>query len=633
MRPFALSALLALPVLAQTDAHSVAAYLNPVSTPDVVASEIRHYLMRKVPALPAADSADAWTSQAKQLRSRFLKEIVFHGWPVDWVNAAPRFEDVGLIPSDDTSYRMRKLRYEIVPGFWSTAILYEPAKLSGKVPVILNVNGHVGAPGKSVEYKQKRCIQQARMGILALNLEWIDHGEMLTRENEHWNLAHLDLAGANGLGLFYLAMRKGIDYLWEHPNADRTRVGVTGLSGGGWQTIVLSALDERVTLSIPVAGYSSIGARIERTADTGDYEQNATDMLTVADYPQLTGMRAPRPTLLIFNAEDDCCFRAPLVKPDIYDAVRPIFRLYDAESRFPWHENTDPSNHNYQLDNRMAAYRFIAANFGLKAPEREEPAELLSYEQASVGLPRDNLTILRLAKRMADSRQEGGDLRALLRYQPVTVAHAWAGTNSKSKGLETVSYRIDFSNGLGATVVWLRAISAQPGARTTIVLDDGGKKAAGAIVADRVNRGDNVFAVDLFLHGDAATREPGPSHYAQMFTALGDRPLALQAAQLAALTAWARTVSGAREVRLETSGLRTEMAALAAAALSPGLFSEATLRQSQPSLKRAFDIPLEYTNAPEPFCLDLYKHFDVNSLQAMALPTRVVLEEAKPGTK
>jgi len=98
MRPFALSALLALPVLAQTDAHSVAAYLNPVSTPDVVASEIRHYLMRKVPALPAADSADAWTSQAKQLRSRFLKEIVFHGWPVDWVNAAPRFEDVGLIP-------------------------------------------------------------------------------------------------------------------------------------------------------------------------------------------------------------------------------------------------------------------------------------------------------------------------------------------------------------------------------------------------------------------------------------------------------------------------------------------------------------------------------------------------------
>lgn len=625
MRRFALFAL-ALPALAQTSPRDVAAHLTPLTTPDVVAAEIRHYLIRKVPALPAATSAAAWTTEARQLRSRFLKEIVFHGWPEDWITAGPRFEDLGTIPSSDDSYRMRKLRYEIVPGFWSTAILYEPAKLSGKVPVMLNVNGHVGAPGKSVEYKQKRCIEQARMGIVALNLEWINHGELLAPENEHWNLAHLDLAGANGVGLFYLAMRKGIDYLVAHPNADRTRVGVTGLSGGGWQTIVLSALDERVTLSIPVAGYSSIRARIERAADTGDYEQNATDMLTVADYPQLTAMRAPHPTLLIFNAEDDCCFRAPLVKPDIYDAVRPIFRLYDAEDRLGWHENTDPSNHNYQLDNRMAAYRFIARNWRLKAPEREQPAELLSYDQAVVGLPNDHLTILKLAQRMADRREEGGDLRALLRYQPVTITHAWPVTNSKSKGLETISYRLDFSNGLSASAVWLRAIAALAGARATIVLDDSGKAHAGAFVSDRVNRGDNVFAVDLFLYGDSAPDKPGPSHYAQMFTALGERPLAVEAAQLNAIAAWARTLAGAREVRIETAGPRTEIATLAATALSPGLFSEVTLRQSIPSLKRLFEIPVAYTGAPEPFCLDLYKHFDISPLVAMARPTRVLLE-------
>ena len=178
MRQFALFAIVVLPALAQTDARGVAARLTPLTTPDVVASEIRHYLIRKIPALPAATRADNWASQAKQLRSRFLDEIVFHGWPADWVNGAPQFEDLGLIPSQDDTYRMRKLRYEIVPGFWSTAILYEPAKLTGKVPVILNVNGHVGAPGKSVEYKQKRCIEQARMGILALNLEWIGHGEI-----------------------------------------------------------------------------------------------------------------------------------------------------------------------------------------------------------------------------------------------------------------------------------------------------------------------------------------------------------------------------------------------------------------------------------------------------------------------
>src|SRR5207249_712125 len=139
---------------------------------------------------------------------------------------------------------------------------------------------------------------------------------------------------ANGVGLFYLAMRKGLDYLYNHPNADRERLGVTGLSGGGWQTIFLSALDERVFAAAPVAGYASLISRVERGQDTGDIEQNPTDMLLHADYPHLTAMRAPKPTLLIFNAEDDCCFRAPLVKPYVYDRVRPFFKLYDAESRF-----------------------------------------------------------------------------------------------------------------------------------------------------------------------------------------------------------------------------------------------------------------------------------------------------------
>jgi dienelactone hydrolase len=622
--------MVSLPVLAQTDARGVTARMNqPLSTPDVVASEIRRYLIRKVPAPPSFSSAEAWNREAKRIRERFLNEIVFHGWPREWITAAPRFEDLGVIPSPDKDYRMRRLRYEIVPGFWSAAILYEPANLTGRVPAMLNVNGHVGPPGKSVEYKQKRCIQQARMGMLALNLEWLAFGELTNEQNQHWNAAHLDLAGANGVGLFYLAMRKGIDYLASHPNTDAARIGVTGLSGGGWQTIVLSALDERVTLSVPVAGYSAMPARIERVPDTGDYEQNATDMATAADYPQLTALRAPRPTLLIYNAEDDCCFRAPLVKPGIYDAVLPLFRLLNAQDRFAWHENLDPSNHNYQLDNRVAFYRFAARSFGLKAPEREQPAELLSYEEMVVGLPKDNLTILGLARRMAANRQEGGDLRNILRYRPVTIARPWPLHNTKSKELETYSYSIEFSDGLSATAVWLRAIAAQPHARATIVLNDKGKAAAGDAVAGRVNRGDNVFAVDLFLHGDSAPQKPGPSHYVQMFNALGDRPLGIQAAQLTALAAWARSVSGASEVRIETSGLRTELAALAAAALTPGLFSEAVFRQAIPSLQSLFDRPVSYTDAPEPFCLDLYKHFDIASLRTMSQPTRVTIEEEK----
>ena len=56
-----------------------------------------------------------------------------------------------------------------------------------------------------------------------------------------------------------------------------------------------------------------------------------------------------------------------------------------------------------------------------------------------VGLPKDNLTILGLARRLAANDEQGGDLRAILRCQSVNVARAWLLHNTKSKGLETIS--------------------------------------------------------------------------------------------------------------------------------------------------------------------------------------------------
>lgn len=618
--------LLAAAAGAQTQPRQVAEILAAeLQTPDVVAFQLRQYLMKKVPPLPAARSAREWTAEAGRLRRRALEEVVFHGWPRAWVEAPPRFEDLGEIPAGK-GYRMRKLRYEIVPGFHSTAILYEPATLSGKAPGVLNVNGHVGAAGKAVEYKQKRSIHQALQGMVALNLEWLGMGELAAKENQHWFGAHLDLVGANAVGLFYLAMRKGIDYLSGHPGVDAGRIAVTGLSGGGWQTIVLSALDERVAVAIPVAGYAALAARIERPQDTGDIEQNATDLLTAADYSHLTALRAPRPTLLIYNAEDDCCFRAPLVKPDIFDRVRPFFRLYAKEDNLAWHENTDPSDHNYQRDNRIQAYRFLARHFGLPAPETETPvdAEIKSYEELAVGLPKDNLTILGLARKLAAGIGRGAagrkELTATLRYQPVKVARVWALANSKRKELETRSYRFEFTNGLSATGVWLKAIAAPEDAPVSLVLHDQGKRNGQTVVSDRVNRGEQVLAADLVFTGDAAPQKPGPHAYAQMLATLGERALGIEAAQLAALAAWA----GPRPARVETSGIRSQTAALAAAALDPAPFSEIVIRGGMRSLGRLLTAPVEYQAAPDLFCLDLYRQFDVARLVELAAPVKVV---------
>jgi hypothetical protein len=101
-----------------------------------------------VPPLVLPSSAEQWDKEAAKIRARELSTM-FHGWPQQWVDSPPKFEKVSVI--ERPGYRIIKLRYEIVPGFYSAALLYEPEHLSGKAPAILNVNGH-GPGGKAVEH-------------------------------------------------------------------------------------------------------------------------------------------------------------------------------------------------------------------------------------------------------------------------------------------------------------------------------------------------------------------------------------------------------------------------------------------------------------------------------------------------
>jgi hypothetical protein len=65
-----------------------------------------------------------------------------------------------------------------LPGIWIPALLYEPEKLAGKVPVVMNVHGHSGPIGKAELPQQIRCINQAKRGILAMNVDWIGMGQL-----------------------------------------------------------------------------------------------------------------------------------------------------------------------------------------------------------------------------------------------------------------------------------------------------------------------------------------------------------------------------------------------------------------------------------------------------------------------
>jgi dienelactone hydrolase len=615
---------------------------QPVQTKEVTAFQLQHYLSHRITPLPTPTNASEWNTRKEQLRKHILDDIAFHGWPNEWVHSAPTFQQVGATESRD-GYRVSKFRYEIVPGFYAPALLYVPDKITGKVPAILNVIGHEPM-GNAAEYEQKRAINFAKRGLIALSLGWVGFGEMHVKEDDHDDAAALDLVGSNALGFFYLGMRRGLDYLASLPEVDTARLGMTGLSGGGWQTIVLSSTDERVAVSAEVAGFGSYSFNITHPVDTDEIEENATDLNWNSDYTYLVAMRAPRPTLLIHNAEDDCCFRAALVKPDNYDKIKPFFQLYGKPDNLAWYESIDPGTHNYQLVNRLHVYSFFADHFHLPAITEEIPSstEVKTPEELAVGIGPDNLTITGLARKLAQtitrptipvgearaawSETQRQKLKEVTRYAPVSVENAWRVSNVRRMAIHTLSYRFDLSNGLSATGIWLQANDAGEEAPATIVLNDKGYESSGESVSRRVNHGEQVLALDLIFNGATRPQTPDPTDWETLVSTSGDRPLGLEVAQLLGVAHWLRDNGAHSPIQVETEGIRSGVVAAVAAAIDPGAFSAITTHHAMKSLGYLLKPPIAFRSAPDLFCLDLYKYFDIDSITAMAAPTSIRAE-------
>jgi len=607
----------------------------------VTAYQLQRYLMKNIPKPVVPATTERWNEEVQKLRKHILQDVVFHGWPQEWIDSSLRFEQTEVIETSHR-YRLRKYRYEIVPGFASTAILYEPAQLDGRVPAILNLTGHEPL-GNLTEYEQKRCINFAKRGILALSLGWPGLGELGQQENNHDFAGQLDLVGSNSLGFFYLIIRRGLDFLATLPNTDPMRIGVTGLSGGGWQTVMISSLDKRVNVMVEVAGIGSLESNLTRPTDSSDIEEDATDLMMGFDYPFLLAMRAPRPTLLIHNEQDDCCFLAPLVKPYVFEQILPFFRLYDSENALRWHENVDPGTHNYQLDNRQQAYAFFSEHFHLAPAATEIPSdsEIFTPQQLAGNLPKDNLTIAGLARKLGVQihraaippvRERGAwvisqreQLKSITRYSAVSVDAAWKLISTKHLGLQSFAYRFDFSNSLSGTGIWVASRSADSDAPLTIVLNDKGYKAAAQDVVERINRGDQALAFEPLFFGSTSPDETEPAYWEMLVASRGDRAIGLEVGQLVATAKLFRMSTGPNKIRLVTNGIRSQVVALAAVVLEPDLFSEIESKNAMSSLSYLLNAPVPYRTAPDLFCLDLYKYFDIDTLAILAFPVKVTI--------
>jgi hypothetical protein len=101
----------------------------------------------------------------------------------------------------------------------------------------------------------------------------------------------------------------------------------------------------------------------------------------------------------------------------------------------------------------------------------------------------------------------------------------------------------------------------------------------------------------------------------------------MEAAQLIELAHWMRGLAGVAKVRLECTGIRNHVVALVAAALEPNLFSAIVVHQGLPSLGFLLQAPVTFFDAPDLFCLDLYKEFDVDRLAALSAPAQVTVEK------
>ena len=632
-----LSAAAALTAAEPTELEALLA--RPVYEAGQALIDVQMYCAPRIPKMPEVASADEWTEKADGYREAVLRNVVYRGKAAQWRDAETRVEWLDTIEGGP-GYRIKKLRYEVLPGLWTAALLYEPEKLDGKVPVILNVNGH-SAEGKVYNPKQHRCINQAKRGMLALNVEWLGMGQLRTDGFTHYKMNQIDLCGASGLAPFFLEMKRGIDILLSLEHADPQRLAVTGLSGGGWQTITISSLDPRVKLSVPVAGYSSFITRTEHLKDLGDSEQTPCDLATLVDYTHMTAMMAPRPTLLIYNQDDNCCFEAKYALQPLVDAASPIFKLFGKKDNLRTHINYDPGTHNYEQDNREALYRMLGDHFfggtsDFNSKEIPSGDEIKTAEQLHVDLPEKNedfnTLALALAKELPRNADAPGDenrrkrLADLVRFKTYDVEAA--ETDRQACGDLTVrSWKLR----CGPWNLPCVEIVPKQADKTVVLVGDVGYEKLAAEAQRLAADGHRVVTVDLTGVGKSA---PDKSMLFSLLTSsIGDRPLGIEAGQLAAVARWAAQTNDNRPVKLAAVGPRMSLTTLVAAAQETKAIGSVELSGALGSLKEVLETNQGVNQLPEVFCFGLLEAFDIKQIASLVAPRKIELRNPSDRAK
>lgn len=252
-------------------------------------------------------------------------------------------------------YRVVNVAFTSVPGYWVTGNLYLPENLSDPVPAVLHTHGHSGKVtddggwerhGRFKADVQYRAATLARMGAVSLTIDMFGYGDSTAQlgPDGHRHKEVLAIQLWNAI--------RAIDFLESLPYVDPERIAVTGHSGGGTQAFLLTAVDRRVAVTVPV---SMVSAHFFGGCPCESGKPIHFSDAHFVSNPMIAAMAAPRPQLLV-SVGGDWTLNTPEVE---FPFLREVYRDFGAEENVI-NVHLAEEGHNYGESKRMAVYPFLA---------------------------------------------------------------------------------------------------------------------------------------------------------------------------------------------------------------------------------------------------------------------------------